>query len=282
MTLSNLYAAFLLYISKLSYLRKFNEFIKELDIYHKAGKLVAITDVFSINQGALLGVKNVFKISSKEYNSILTEEKRYFRPVLTNDSIRTGKIIINEYVWFPYDKNGLIFKDENNLASVDFYKTRLLPNKEILEKRSGINHWWSLTRPRNWQFTQEPRLFSNRFGNSNSFGFDKKGDCVIEEGNAFIPKKEFQTTDYYFYLALFSSSIFDLLLSIYSKPIMSGYDLGKIQIKNIPIPNIQKNNLRENGAYLKLSELGKELENGNSFIKPVIDDILKSYFYPNC
>ena len=28
--------------------------------------------------------------------------------------------------------------------------------------------------------------------------------------------------------------------------------------------------------------LGKELENGNTFVKPVIDDILKSYFYPNC
>lgn len=259
-----------------------NEFIKELDIYYKAGKLSVITDVFSINQGALLGVKNVFKISTEEYNSISKEEKKYFRPVVTNDSIRTGKIIISEFVWFPYDKNGLIFKEEGNLNSLNFYKTRLLPNKDILEKRSGINYWWSLTRPRNWQFIKEPRLFSNRFGNSNSFGFDKKGDCVIEEGNAFIPKKEFQTTDYYFYLALFSSSIFDLLLSIYSKPIMSGFDLGKIQIKNIPIPNIHKNNLKENGAYLKLIELGKELENGNSFVKPVIDDILKSYFYPNC
>lgn len=258
-----------------------NEFIKELDIYHKAGKLSVISEIFSINQGALLGVKNVFKISTEEYNLLLAEEKKYFSPILTNNSIRAGKITIYEYVWFPYDKNGLIFKEENDLTALHFYNSRLLPNKDILEKRSGITHWWSLTRPRNWQFTKESRLYSNRFGNSNSFGFDKKGNCVIEEGNAFIPKKEFLSTDYYFYLAFFSSNIFDLLLSIYSKPIMFGYDLGKIQIKNIPIPNIHKNNLRENGAYLKLSELGKELENGNSFIKPVIDDILKSYFYPN-
>ena len=200
---------------------------------------------------------------------------------MTNNSIRTGKIIIYEYVWFPYDKNGLIFKDEKELEILDFYNSQLLPNKDILEKRAGITHWWSLTRPRNWQFIREPRLYSSRFGSSNSFGFDQKGNCVIEEGNAFIPKKEFQTSDYYFYLACFSSNIFDLLLSIYSKPIMSGYDLGKIQIKNIPIPNIHKDNLRENGAYVKLSELGKELVDGNSFVKPVIDDILKSYFYPN-
>lgn len=258
-----------------------NEFIKELDIYHKAGKLSLVSDIFSINQGALLGVKNVFKISTDDYELLPEDEKKYFRPIITNNSIRAGKITILEYVWFPYDKNGLIFKEENELNNLDFYNSRLLPNKEILEKRSGINHWWSLTRPRNWQFTRESRLYSNRFGTSNSFGFDKKGNSVIEEGNAFIPKKEFETSDYYFYLACFSSKVFDILLSIHSKPIMAGFDLGKIQIKNIPIPNIHKNNLRQNEAYLKLSELGKELENGNSFVKPVIDDILKSYFYPN-
>lgn len=260
---------------------KENDFIKELAIFHKAGKLSTISDVFSINQGALLGIKNIFKISTGEYDLLSVEERKHFRPVLTNNSIRTGKIIIYEYVWFPYDKNGLIFKDEKELEVLDFYNSQLLPNKDILEKRAGITHWWSLTRPRNWQFIREPRLYSSRFGSSNSFGFDQKGNCVIEEGNAFIPKKEFQTSDYYFYLACFSSNIFDLLLSIYSKPIMSGFDLGKIQIKNIPIPNIHKDNLRENGAYVKLSELGKELVDGNSFVKPVIDDILKSYFYPN-
>ena len=121
----------------------------------------------------------------------------------------------------------MIFKNEDDLSFLDFFTTRLLPNKDNLEKRSGITHWWSLTRPRNWQFTKEPRLFSSRFGNSNSFGFDKKGNYIIEKGNAFIPKKEFYPADFYFYLACFSSKIFDLLLSIYSKPIMSGFDLGE-------------------------------------------------------
>ena len=174
-----------------------------------------------------------------------------------------------------------MFNEEASLSNLDFYNNTLLPNKELLEKRSGITQWWLLTRPRNWQFTRQPRLFSNRFGNSNSFAFDKSGNCVIEEGNAFIPKREIPLSDYYFYLSCFSSNIFDRLLSIYSKPIMSGFDLGKIQIKSIPIPNIKNNNLREDGAYLKLVELGKELEKGNLFVKPVIDDILKSFFYPN-
>lgn len=258
-----------------------NAFIKELDIYYKAGRLSAISDIFSINQGALLGVKNVFKVTNMEYELLPESEKIYFRPIVTNNSVKTGKMTIYEYVWFPYNKNGIIFREENELSELNFYNSRLLLNKELLEKRQGISNWWSLTRPRNWQFTKEPRLFSNRFGNSNSFAFDRKGDCVIEEGNAFIPKKEFEISDYYFYLACFSSNIFDTLLSIYSKPIMSGFDLGKIQIKNIPIPNVHKNELKLNEAYFKLAELGKELEEGNSFVKPVIDDILKSYFYPN-
>lgn len=260
-----------------------NKFIKELDIYHKAGKLSIISDIFSIKQGAILGVKNVFKISNEEYDSLLAEEKQYFRPILTNNSISAGKITIYEYVWYPYDKNGIIFKEESDLTGLNFYNTRLLPNKEILEKRTGINYWWSLTRPRNWQFIQGPRLISNRFGNSNSFGFDKKGDCVIEEGNAFIPKKEFQTSGFYFYLACFSSDIFDSMLSVFSKQLAGGkwYDLGQKNIKHILIPNIHNSSFIDNRLFSKLSELGRELENGNSFVKPVINDILKTYYYPN-
>lgn len=262
---------------------KENEFKKELDIYQLTDKLTSISDIFNINQGALLGVKNVFKITPEEYKSISDYDKDFFRPILTNNSIRSGKISVNEYVWFPYNKEGLIFKDEHSLEGLEFYKTRLIPNKDILLKRSGITNWWSLTRPRNWQFTKESRLFSSRFGNSNSFGFDISGNCIIEEGNAYLPKKEFKIADYYFYLSCFSSTTFDNLLSIYSKQLAGGkwYDLGQKNIKSIPIPNIHKKGFRENSAYLKLSELGKELENGNSFVKPIIDDLLKSYFYPN-
>lgn len=259
-----------------------NEFIKELNIFQQAEKLSNISDIFNINQGALLGVKNIFKISKEEYELTNSAEKKFFRPVLTNNSIKTGKINLIEYVWFPYDKNGLIFKEENSLNNIEFYNNHLLPNKDVLEKRRGITQWWALTRPRNWQFSKEPRLFSNRFGNSTSFAFDKSGHCVIEEGNAFIPKKEFTNDDYYFYLACFTSTIIDSLLPIFSKELAGGkwYDLGQKSIKSIPIPNIHKHKLRENSAYLKLSELGKELEKGNSFVVPVIDDILKTYFYP--
>ena len=117
-------------------------------------------------------------------------------------------------------------------------------------------------------------------GSSDSFAIDLKGDCVIEEGNAFIPNVKFSIDDYYFYLAILSSNMFDTLLSIYSKQIMSGYDLGKIQIKNIPIPNVHLQDIRTSDEYHRLVEYGKELSNGNQYIKHVIEDVVR-YYYPN-
>ena len=230
----------------------------------------------------MVGVKNIFKIKREDYLELPKVEHNHFRPVITNDSIKCGKISLTEYLWYPYDENGLTITNEDELSSIPFANDHLIPKKEILKNRKGIKAWWGLTRPRNWQFEKDSRLYSNRFGNSDSFGFDKTGKCVIEEGNAFIPKRTFNESDYFFYLSCFSSNLFNLLLSIYSKQLAGGYwyDLGAKNIKNIPIPNIHLTSISESNAYAKLVELGKELEKGNSFVKQVIDDVLKNYFYP--
>ncbi len=257
-----------------------NKFIKDINRYLVGGHLTKVSDVFKINQGALVGTKNIFKITLEEYHNLPKEEQHYFRPVITNNSIKSGQLTIFEYLWYPYNKEGIIIKTEEELNTLSFAENMLFPNKDILQARKGINEWWGLTRPRNWQFEKENRLYSNRFGNSNSFAFDKTGECVIEEGNAFIPRRVFSKDDYYFYLSCFSSSIFDKQLSILSKSIMSGFDLGQIQIKNILVPNVHLDSVENSDAYTKLVEMGKELEKGNSFVKQVIDDVLNNYFYP--
>lgn len=253
---------------------------KDLDIFLLQGKLSKISDIFKINQGALLGIKNIFKISNEKYNTLSENENIFFRPVITNESIKNSQLKIFEYLWYPYDKQGITITEENELEQIPFAVNILIPNKEVLQRRTGIKEWWGLTRPRNWQFEKEIRLYSNRFGSSNSFAIDTIGNCVIEEGNAFAPKKNFEMNDYYFYLACFSSSVFDSLLSIYSKQIMPGFDLGQEQIKNIPIPNVHHYSIRQSGSYNKLVELGKELEKGNIYVKQVIGDILRNEFYP--
>jgi hypothetical protein len=260
---------------------KSNLFRKNLDRFVIDEKLCPAEDIFTIHQGALSGVKNIFKISCKEYTALPENEQEFFRPVIVNQSIKCGRLEITEFIWFPYNENGIMLKNEATLEGISFARKRLIPHKEILAKREGIKEWWGLTRPRNWQFGKEMRLYSNRFGNSDSFAIDTTEDCVVEEGNAFIlPARKFDKDDYYFYLSVFSSNIFDILLSIFSKQIMVGYDLGKIQIKNIPIPNVLLHDIKKSDPYIRLVELGKELERGNSYVKHAIGDVVKTY-YPN-
>jgi hypothetical protein len=83
---------------------------------------------------------------------------------------------------------------------------------------------------------------------------------------------------YYFYLALLSSPFFDELLSIYSKQLLSGWDLGKKYTKNIPIPNIHSD-IIDFSPYRKLIEIGKELSNGRFYLKTMLNEIVLEFFY---
>ena len=114
-----------------------------------------------------------------------------------------------------------------------------------------------------------------------TFGYDNIGDAVIIEGNAFFPKKEMSEEDLLFYLAVFSSNYFDYLLSIFSKQLAGGkwYDLGNNFIKKIPIPDVHTFSINDSEAYSKLVEIGKELSNGNTFVKTLSKNQLVK-FYP--
>ena len=90
--------------------------------------------------------------------------------------------------------------------------------------------------------------------------------------------KEFKNKDYYyFYLAIFNSTFFDKLLSIYSKELLKGYDLGKKYTADIPIPII--NDKLKNNILFELIEFGKQIAAGEFFCFEMIDDLLKKYIY---
>lgn len=262
-----------------------NELFKTIERFVNEGMLVRIQNIFNIQQGIRTGNNNVFKISEKEYDNLPEKEKKYFRPAADNESVKNGEILKKNYVWYPYDEDGLIIKNEAQLRKLtpNYYSTKLKPNKDKLEKRAGITEWWSLTRPRNWQFSKKEKLVSTEFGKSDSFAFDKEGHFVVERGNAWLPKKGFKNIDYYyFYLAIFSSPFFDKLLSVYSRQLAGGlwYDLGKKYTKEIPIPNANLTEVRNSDAYPQLIEIGKELSEGSFQLRTILDDILLKYFYP--
>lgn len=259
------------------------EFLKMIGIYLSTGKLSKVSDIFSVKQGIRTGHNNLFLIDEYNYKRIPENERHLFRKSINNQSIKNGVLKVNNYVWYPYNNNGPLFSSEEEILEAAPYSyNKLLNEKEKLLQRPRINlnNWWGLSEHRAWLRQEEPRLYSTEFGKSDSFAFDNIGDFVVERGHGWIPKRTFVIDDYYFYLSVFSSSIFDELLKMYSKPILSGYYLGQSHVKEIPIPNIFTIN-KKSSAYLDLVKLGKDLSGGIHLAKYAIDDILKKIYYPS-
>lgn len=247
-------------------------------------RLSRVIDIFNVKQGIRTGNNKVFKISVNEYSNLPEEEKEYFRPSTENDSFINGKLQITSYVWYPYGEDGIKIQTEEEFEEKvpSFYNSILHSKAELSNRaRKDDSNWWHLSEHRAWLRKPTRKLISAEFGKSGSFAIDSQGGFVVERGNAWIPKKEFSEKDYYFYLAVFSSSFFDNLLSIYSKELLSGWDLGKKYTKDIPIPNVNLDDVKNSDGYQRLVEIGKELSEGNIYTKTISDNILEKYFYPN-
>jgi adenine-specific DNA-methyltransferase len=264
-----------------------SELLKAIDRFLIEKKLVKIQDIFNVQQGIRTGNNPVFKISEAEYQQLPENEKVYFRPAIDNESIKSGQLLKRNYVWYPYNANGILIKTETALISgiPYFYDLKLHEAKEALVSRSrkDISNWWHLSEHRAWLRKKEPKLVSTEFGKSDSFAFDIGGEFVVERGYGWLPKKEFKEIEYYyFYLALFSSPFFDRLLSVYSRQLAGGewFDLGKKFTRDIPIPNVHNEEVRLSPAYNQLIDIGKELSNGRFHLRSVLDSILFKYIYP--
>jgi adenine-specific DNA-methyltransferase len=260
---------------------KEQELKKHLEKFVLLGELKTVKDIFNVKQGIRTGNNKVFKVSKEYFDQQLPDnEKKHFRPVVDNDSIKKGVLKVIGYVWYPYNSKGLKFKTEQELSNeLPYFYNYLIEYKQNLKNRAGITKWWELTRPRNWQFPKNSNLISTEFGKSGSFALDEKGYFVIERGNAWIPKKEFINRDYYyFYLSVFNSPFFDKLLSIYSKELLKGYDLGKKYTADIPIPEISEK-LENSFIFDKLIHFGKQISSGEMYYFEIIDDYIKEYIY---
>jgi hypothetical protein len=262
------------------------KFLKNIEISVTNGILARVSEIFSVKQGIRTGNNNIFKISKNEYDNIPQIEKIYFKAVIDNDAIKQGALNTNGYVWYPYDMetgNSLFVNEQNIQETLPYFYNNHLKNhkEELANRKKNIPSWWDLSDRAPRLLPVEKSIVSTEFGNSSSFSINESNENIVERGYMWKNKNKFFEDDYYFYLSCFSSSVFDLLLSIYSKPIMSGYYLGQIYTKNIPIPNVFLPDIRESIVYSKLVELGKDLKDGKSFVKPFIGDVLKNSFYPS-
>lgn len=235
------------------------ENLKYTGLYTSVGKL------FNVCQGARTGKNDIFEISKEEFEQLSEREKVFFRPVINSEAIKNNRIVGTDYIFFPYDSNGLTILTEEELQEkVPWFYSRIKDQKTLLiEKRPALSEkWWSLTRPREWQYEICPKIISGEFGNSKNFTIDIKGNYIVERGNAWI-NKDLSREDMFAYLAIFSSPYFDDLLSIYSRQLAGGYwyNLGKTFVQDIPLPKLTYHPDEKKW----LVNIGKEILSGNGY-----------------
>ena len=259
--------------------RELKESLEEMVV---RGVLERVSDVFTVSQGARTGNNDVFIIGHHAYLSLPENERLFFRPTVDSDSLTNGFLSPKHYMFFPYPENKFVVNTEQDLAEkLPFvYNNILLPNKEQLAKRAGINpeKWWVLTRPRTWQFEKSLKLVSTEFGHSGNFGIDEKGEYVVERGNAWFPKDaEIPGMALYVYVAIFNSTFFDELLAIYSSRLAGNncYVLENKHVKDIPIPNF--NNIGQEAERL-LFDAGKAIVNGESYNKEKVEKVIRNMY----
>lgn len=245
------------------------------------GRLKRINEIFTIRQGIRTGNNKLFIITKHQYDELGITEKFYYRKSIDNGTISDAKLSVGNYIWYPYNTNGLIIKNEDDLRNfAPWTFARLYPHKDSLSSRTSLNnrqYWWSLSRHREWLLKDNPRIVSTEFGNSHSFSLDMSGEYAIERGLAWIPKKDFSENDYYFYLAFFNSSFFDKLLSIFSRELAGNnvFDLGAKFTNIMPAPSIHDKWLRDSKLYSQLVNIGKLIfEDGSSYYITKLDSLL--------
>ena len=255
-----------------------DDFLHRISLKNRTGDLKPLSYIFDVHQGVLKGNKDLFEIDKEQFLNLPKSEKRLFRPMASSRTIMSGFVKGERYIWYPYSVSGLLIQTEDELRKYEWAYNWLLPHKEHLLSRKGVSLWWDLTRSRSSLFCQNERLLcSKRSGGSHSFAIAPEG-YVVEEGNVFILKKGYCEEDRYFYLSYFSSMVFQRMLGIYARPLKAGYDLGKIQIKDIPILDVACMGIRESFEYKELVRLGKEYSEGYVARRELFDQYVKVFY----
>jgi adenine-specific DNA-methyltransferase len=222
----------------------------------EASGLPRVGQIFSVKQGIRSGANPVFVLSHDAVRALPLSEREYFRPLAGNKTIEDGKLATSEFIFYPYDTEGLRLKSEADLESkvLRYYQNTLIPAKKELLARAGITDaWWALTRSRDWQHAKRPKMISSYFGRVGKFAFDSTGEYVIGQGFGWIVKDSYArsigkksiTVDAVTseigpaYTALFNSRRFSQLLSYYTYRVMGGqFDLSPRFVNNIPVPDL--------------------------------------------
>lgn len=232
--------------------------------------LPTVGDLFEVRQGALTGNNKAFVVKPPFLASISKRERGYFRPCAGSSTIRDGRLLETEYVWYPYDTTGLMIKTEEELAdAAPAFSKHLSAFKSDLNARSRIRGlWWKLAEERAWQREEQPKLVSAYFGDAGSFAYDETGRFVVTQGYAWLWRRQTGPDDLAFedsalplaYLALLNTRVFEECLACFCPRVQGGqFNLSQRYVKNVWLPDLSDDNQVSSDLVVRLASIGKQM-----------------------
>ncbi len=283
---------------------------KTADLITRLGRsnLPTVEDLFNVHQGVRTGNRAAFVLSASEWRSLPERERAFFRPAAGTSTIREARIFEEEYVFFPYKQDGNVaiptLTDLQQYVP-EYYTRWLYPRQDSLAKRKGINpaQWWLLTRERQWQAGNRPKILTAAFGDRGSFGYDFGGQFVVVQGWAWLwlgderqENNRIQTADDeddeseieisfdtsslpWAYIGILNSSIFEVLLSHFCPRVQGGqYHLDSHFVKNIFLPDLTDAHVGIGDDVRALEEAGRALGFGRPVDLGLIDRLTANVY----
>lgn len=246
-------------------------------------ELQKLGNLFSVNQGIRTRYKPAFVLDAAAYDQLPKSERAYFRPAAGQTSIVDGRLHKHEYVFYPYDEAGLRIETESQLNSrLPVYVGEFLNRHR---SRLGDGQWWALIRPGNWQWKPEQKLVAKTYGTTGDFAYDDTGDYAVLQGCAWrwrIPGPRNFVSDslQLAYLALFNSSVFGVLLSVYCRRVQGGqFELANKYVAAIPMPDLTRDDATTLAAMDKLARYGQTIHGeGLSALGRGLDEVVASAY----
>lgn len=241
--------------------------------------LPSVQDLFEVSQGIQTGLNETLLLTEEEWRALPTKERKVFRVATMTDSIQNGRVVKPYYVFFPHTAAGPLFADEAAVAEAvpGYFRKALAPARERLASRATIvrskrTDWWGLMHPRSWVYNEGPRIISKFFSAEGGFVGDYEAAYVAVMGHVWMPKEALGAADdeslaladlLAAYVALFNSSPFAKLLSLYSPHVAGGqFDLSARHVNPIPLPDLRalSTDPRAGRRVSELAMLGRSVD----------------------
>jgi len=249
--------------------------------------MTTVGDLFRVHQGIRTGLNKAFVLSSEELKGLPKRERKFFRPVAGNSTIRNGTISPSRYVFYPYGTTGILLKTDGEVKSEvpKYYAGWLAPNADALKQRRGIDpdSWWLLIRERHWQWTRKPKIVTSYFGYRGSFAYDDMGEYAVVQGYVWLWKRNGTTQkpkpthvggkrDRSFYrpllpwayLGIVNSRVFESLLEAFCPRVQGGqFNLSTRFVNRVFLPDLL-DDLRVTAMLLEeLADAGRRIHRGD-------------------